>query len=80
MNRATAAANVGINHLRSFGLSAGRKNARICHKIMGEHATKDTQNETLKRTLNYSNGSIAVSTAMPCASVGRNSAIGITRN
>ena len=80
MNRITAAANAGTNHLRSLGLRAGRKNARICHRITGEHVTTDAHRATLKLVANASNGSSAVSTAVPSDPCGRYSAMGSSRN
>ena len=74
MNKPTAAANVGMNHLRSLGFSAGRKNARICHRMTGEQATTEAHSDTLKRTLKPSNGVSVVS-----APDGRYSEIGIMR-
>ena len=68
MNRATAAANVGMNHLRSLGFSAGRKKARICHKITGAQATSEAHSEILKRVENASKGSMACNDANPLAS------------
>ena len=76
MNRNTAIANVGMNHLRSLGLSAGRKNARICQRMTGEHATTDAQKDSLKRVANASKGVVY----MPCWNPsGRNSEIGANR-
>ncbi len=48
MNRATAAAKVGMNHLRSLGFSAGRKNASSCHRMTGDVATMPAQSEILE--------------------------------
>ena len=80
MNSTTAAANVGMNHLRSLGLSAGRKNASSCHRITGEQATMAAQMEILKRVENASNGSMAMNDGRPSGPFGRYSAIGIIRN
>ena len=59
MNRATAAAKVGMNHLRSLGFSAGRKSASSCHRMTGDVATMPAHNEIWKRTENASKGSMA---------------------
>ena len=61
MNSATAMANVGTNHLRSLGFSAGRKNASSCQIITGDVATSAAHTASWKRTENASNGSRAVS-------------------
>ena len=71
MNRATPAANVGTNHLRSLGLSAGRKNASTCHRMMGMHATTDVHRATLKRIVNDPNTSKTFSAIAPEGSLGR---------
>ncbi len=81
MNRATAAAKVGMNHLRSLGFSAGRKKARSCHRITGEVATIPAHTDIWKRTAKASKGSMACSDAMPLAGfTGKNSAMGMSRN
>ena len=56
MNKITAAAKVGINHLRSLSFNAGKKKAKSCHKIIGDEATTEDQNAILKRVPNDSNG------------------------
>ena len=71
MNRNTPTANVGMNHLRSLGFKAGRKNARICHRIMGMHATTDAHSATLKRMVNEPNTSSTFKTTMPSSPLGR---------
>ena len=66
--------------MRSLGLSAGRKNARICQRITGEQATIDAQMDILKRVANDSNGSSAISASEPSAFLGRKSKMGWSRN
>ena len=66
--------------MRSLGFSAGRKNARICHKMTGAHATTDAHRDTLKRTLKPSNGSSVVSRPWPSVFICRMSEMGHMRN
>ena len=61
----------------SLGLSAGRKNARICHRITGEQATTEVQIDILKRVANASNGSSTIVPAnKPSVPSGRYGEIG----
>ena len=48
---AVAASTVGTTHLRSLGLSAGRKKASTCHTIMGEHITSAVRKPMVKRVV-----------------------------
>ena len=41
---------VGRTHLRSLGLRAGRKKAKISQKMMGLHTTTDAKSETMTLT------------------------------
>ena len=59
-----------MNHLRSLGLSAGRKNARICQRMTGAQATMADQMEILNRVEKPSNGSKAIVVAAPVSSCG----------
>ena len=79
-NSNTAAAKVGTNHLRSLGLSAGKKNARICQIIIGIQATSAAQIDTMKRKLKESSTPSTNVWGMPLASCGINSATGCKRN
>ena len=46
-----SAATVGMTHLRSLGLRAGRKNAMISHTRIGVHTMMPAKMATLKRTV-----------------------------
>ena len=80
MNSATAAANVGMNHLRSLGFKAGRKNARICQRMIGDVATTDIQNAILNLTVKGSSALMNWRSTAPLSPCGRNSAMGSSRN
>ena len=66
--------------MRSFGLSAGRKNARNCHKMMGEVATTDIQKAILNFTVNGSNAFRKLSSTVPSSVCGKKSAMGSSKN
>ena len=74
----TPATNVGMNHFRSLGLSAGRKNARICQRMNGEVATMEVQNDTLNGIVNGSMLPMTLS-CWPFSLTGRKSLIGQMR-
>lgn len=75
----TAATKVGINHLRSLGFKAGKKKARICHKIIGEDATIAVQKAILKRVPKDSKG-VNANNCIPFSFCGKKSLIGKINN
>ncbi len=80
MNSESAAMNVGRNHLRSFGFSAGRKNAKICHRVIGAVAIRDVHRATVRRTEKASNAPSTFKATWPSSPLGMNSATGASRN
>ncbi len=80
MNSESAAMNVGRNHLRSFGFSAGRKNAKICHSVMGAVAISAVHSATVMRTENASKAPSTFRATWPSSPLGMNSATGASRN
>ena len=64
------AATVGMTHLRSFFLSAGRKNAMTSQMMMGEHTMAPKKTATLKRIVKPPSTVRTVSLA-PCGSAAR---------
>lgn len=79
MKSITAATNVGTNHLRSFGFSAGKKKAKSCHNIIGEEATIELQKAILNLVPKDSKG-VSAKSCMPFSSCGKKSAIGNIKN
>ena len=76
MNSAQPMANVGMNHLRSFGFNAGRKNASTCQMMMGMHATRDAHSATPKRMVKPSSAPRTFRAMVPSSFVGRYSITG----
>ena len=69
-------AKVGMNHLRSLGLRAGKKNASSCQMITGAQATTADHMDILKRTEKASKAPNTLSMTLPDPSVGMYCATG----